>query len=152
MMSTDRVDRLVKRCNTKMLHAAKADISQFFLYFMSYKASTQINFISPHLSDLIYWKSMKFSIRRLYSRVQAHFFLKGTVLNTVALKMHHLIYFPQAPGLSNKSIVFADNMNYSLEIIWSISGSRSSNWETSQWNRFTHRYTEVIINLLSQSL
>lgn len=53
---------------------------------------------------------MKFSIRRLYSRVQAHFFLKGTVLNTVALKMHHLIYFPQAPGLSNKSIVFADNM------------------------------------------
>lgn len=27
MMSTDRVDRLVKRCNTKMLHAAKADIS-----------------------------------------------------------------------------------------------------------------------------
>lgn len=129
MMSTDRVDRLVKRCNTKMLHAAKADIS--------YNASTQINFISPHLSDLIYWKSMKFSIRRLYSRVQAHFFLKGTVLNTVALKMHHLIYFPQAPGLSNKSIVFADNMNYSLEIIWSISGSRSSNWETSQWNRFT---------------
>lgn len=129
MMSTDRVDRLVKRCNTKMLHAAKADIS--------YNASTQINFISPHLSDLIYWKSMKFSIRRLYSRVQAHFFLKGTVLNTVALKMHHLIYFPQAPGLSNKSIVFADNMSYSLEIIWSISGSRSSNWETSQWNRFT---------------
>lgn len=129
MMSTDRVDRLVKRCNTKMLHAAKADIS--------YNASTQINFISPHLSDLIYWKSMKFSIRRLYSRVQAHFFLKGTVLNTVALKMHHLIYFPQAPGLSNKSIVFADNMSYSLEIIWSMSGSRSSNWETSQWNRFT---------------
>lgn len=58
---------------------------------------------------------MKFSIRRLHSGVQAHFFLKGTVLNTVALKMHHLIYFPQAPGLSNKSIVFADNMSYSLE-------------------------------------
>lgn len=149
MMSTDPVDRLVKRCKTKMLHAAKADISQFFLYFMSYNASTQINFISltSHLSDLIYWKSMKFSIRR----VQAHLFLKGTVLNTVALKMHHLIYFPQAPGL-NKSIVFADNMSYSLEILWSISGSRSSNWETSQWNRFTHRYTEVIINLMSQSL